>query len=378
MKLVILLLVLVCLTTYACVGKEVDKAAETVDNAVRSIDKATAQIERTNVGWQNIVTDLGSDLPKEAHDLIANDVDILSRDVIGATITSAMCTLDFVKLRALQTLKNLKARLLKQPLTPVSPGFCTLTIPSIDLNDPLAFHTLNVFGFDLNTLDKNFLKIQAALVGDSTYYPIPEKFIGRTTNYQIAVNLTTLWPDLAANKFSKLKLYWNRDSANMPEVLVQPWKAVEKLVRVDAQTITFVPPHEGPSDRNFDTESKNWASGNVHMEFMIDEDHTQLSARIYMTVMEFGGDNTLARGYSPWTPLYTVADKRFQLQDFSPNAPSDLPFNFTTEGPRDFYPAGCVSRYTIQIDHPDDDAGSYTMVTANLNEFSVKLVQIKP
>src|SRR6202012_120691 len=99
-----------------------------------------------------------------------------------------------------------------------------------------------VFGFDLNTKDKDSNLVQAALCGPENFMKIPETLIGRTTNYQLAVNIAALWPEIMKNKYSKIKFYWNRDSANMPQALIQPWKAASKNVSVAAQTIDFVPP----------------------------------------------------------------------------------------------------------------------------------------
>lgn len=350
---------------------------EDVDKAVGEIDKAITDINRTSVGWQNIITKLDADLPGQAHAVIGEDLDQLGRDVVGATTASAMCTIDFVKTRAIQTLENLKAKLLKHPYPALTPGFCTLTVPSLDMNNPVENKNLNIFGFDLNARDPKNARIRAALYGPTAYMKIPEDLIGRSTNYELAVNIAALWPELLKNKYSKIKFYWNDDSTNMPEVLIETWEAKTKAVQVTPQSISFTPPLIG-GDVDFDTKPGNWASGSTHMEFMIDSASRSLLARVYMQAMEFGGDNTQVKGYSPWRVLYTEPDRRYRLVDFTPDTPSDQPFSFTTQGPTDFYPAGSVARYTIQIDHKGDDAGTYTMVIVNLNQFVVNEIEVLP
>ena len=350
-----------------------------IDKAVGSIDRGVDRINKTAVGWQNIVTEIGAELPKEIQQIIGTDINILAKDVIGAGTASVMCTGDFLKIRTVQTLKNLKNRLLTKPYTPTTPGFCTLTYSSLDPNSSSkSVNTLNIYGFDLKSRDSSNNLIKAVLVGKNRRVVIDEDLIGRTTNYQLAINVGGLLPYLVDNEFSKIKLYWNNDTTQMPEILIQEWTAKTKAPeKIPAMTKDFTPPLIG-GDADFTTNDGNWADGKVFVEFRIDSAKSYVEARIFMEAMEFGGDNTHVKGYSDWWKIYTIDDKNYEIQSFGPDNTAEQLFSFREHGEKRFHPSGSIAEYAIQIDHPGDDAGSYTKVTAYFNDLQVIKIQKKP
>src|SRR4051794_37478473 len=52
------------------------------------------------------------DLPRDVRSLIEDDIQKLSRDIIGATGSETRCTLDFLRNRFIQGVENIKAKLL--------------------------------------------------------------------------------------------------------------------------------------------------------------------------------------------------------------------------------------------------------------------------
>jgi hypothetical protein len=355
------------------------------DVAINSIEKATGQGAQLGVKYADILNGLKKDLPDDARDMIGNDLKILSNDVIGATASGLICSTDAIKNGAIQTLRNLKAKALGKKFFIPKPEFCTLNMASIDLNsDPKSRNTLTFYGFNLFNADTSNRLIQAVLIGDSTKKIIEEKYIGRNTNYQLSINLNSLIADLVENKYNKIQLYWNGDTAKMPQVLIQKWKAKTDVKEFLPTPISFIPPHIGASDLDFDTDNGNPAVGNIRVEFNVTP--TSVLARVHMDAMEFGGDNTRVGGpdneatsWSPWTPIYTLTNKNFEIKELSPNTTSKQELLIASQGQKLYsMGGGSVAYYTVDLDQGGDEAGTYTKVVVTWNTLSVILLEKKP
>lgn len=362
-----------------------------IDRALNSIDKGIATLATQSTSWENTINKIANDLPHEVHDLIGNDLKILANDIVGTTGGEFKCSIDFVRNRAIHTLQNLKLKLQGKPFKNLPPEFCTVNISSIDLNsDPISRNTLNIYGYDLYSQDTAKMQIKAALLGENIKMEINENYIGRVTNYQLSINLNALLPILIENKFDKIQTYWNGDTVRMPQILIQKWKAKTQIEAFTPQPSTFVPPFSGQGDRDFNTQSGNVTNGRIMVRF--EKGKNSIDAFIFMDAMEFGGDNTRVgisidpatnqvterTAWSNPIRIYTVADNKYEIQDFSPNTSSELLIRIDSKGPKLYFMGGgSVSSYTVDLDHEGDDAGTYTRVEVAWNNFSVNLIEKK-
>lgn len=365
-----------------------------IEKALNTIDKTVSKMNSANADWQSIVKNLSKDLPNEVRSIIGNDLNIIVHDMIGAAGTEVMCNMDFIKKRTINSLLNLKAKLIyKAPRILPPGGFCTLNISAINLNaSPESWRLLSIYGYDLNALDRNNKMVQLALIGKDTLKFIDEALIGRTTNYQLTLNLGALLPDLIENKYDKIQLFWNGDPKGMPQVLIQKWTAQTKVIYFLPSPIVFVPPFSGGGpDRDFNTKANNVTNGRTNVEFRVSK--STIEARVFMDAMESGGDNTRvgvsidpatkqeteATAWGPWTRIYTLDDPQWEIKEFTSNIQTPLNFTVASQGPK-LYPmgGGSVSHYTVDIDQNGDEAGFYTKVTVDWNKLSLLLIQKKP
>jgi hypothetical protein len=360
-------------------------AIEKIDEAENSINKISAAGQSQGSQYADILNHLTKDLPAEAHELISNDLKVLTNDAVGASATGALCSVDVLKHGVSRTLDNLKLKLLRKKVMPIKPEFCTLSMASIDLNsDEKSRNTLSIYGFNLYNPDISNNLIQVALIGDNVKKQIDEKYIGRNTNYLLSVNLNSLAPELVSNKYNKIQLYWNGDSTKMPQALIQKWKPKTDVKEFTPTPITFIPPKIGSGDCDFDTKPGNPIVGNIHVEFNIQP--TYVEARVHMDAMEFGGDNTHVGGpdnypssWSPWTRIYTLTKDNFEIQQLAPNTSSKQELLVDSQGQKLYFMgSGAVSNYTVDLDQPGCEAGTYTKVVVTFNQLSVILIEKRP
>jgi len=354
-----------------------------IEQAITRIDVAIDAINKNSSQWQTIVSNLATDMPKEVHNIIGNDLTSLSRDFLGSASIEFKCNVDFMKARVRNSLQNLKAKLTGEKVYVARPAFCSVNPSSINpnLTTSPSMNTLHVYGYDFNNTDPANRLIQAVLIGDSSHEFIEDKYIGHVSNYELIINASALFPIISKNKFYKIQLLWNGDSIDLPQVLLQKWTAETKTEFFTPTEFSWIPPFTGAHDKDFNTKASNHADGNVKMRYNIQPGY--IEASVYLDAMEIGGDNTRVgfsagtheeSGWSDYHRIYTVSDPKFEIQSFTQNLETFQPFSIDRQGPVPYFQSGPISRYNIDIDHDNDDAGSYSKVTVFFNQLSVVLV----
>src|ERR1700684_619063 len=92
--------------------------------------------------WRN-------DLPKDVRSLINDDVEKLSKDVIGSLGSETKCSFDFLRDRFKQTVDNIKLKIQGWRQKNYKPCFCTLNMPLLDPNaNSKSIQALSFYGYD--------------------------------------------------------------------------------------------------------------------------------------------------------------------------------------------------------------------------------------
>lgn len=349
-------LYLICFSLFLLTSCDpIKRALSELDDLKKIINNKTGDLTSELEKWRE-------ELPEDVRNLIDDDVQKLTKDIIGATGSETRCTVDFLRARFSQSVENIKLKLLGRPAVSQKPCFCTLNLPQINPNsDPKSIESLNFYGFDFDNLDSSGTLMKVVLEGDSVSKLIDEKYIGRTSNYQMVVNLIDILPEIASNKYHKLKIFWNGDSKGLAEAVISEWKPQTKLDPFQPRSFSWYPPHTGGDD-DFDTDPGNWANGQVQLELRVNGNI--LEGRLFYDVMEFGGDNTRvgvnvngeASAWGPWTSIYTNTDAKYELIGYSPVPPERYRFAVTDQGPKHYYQAGsAVEQFEAYIDEKGPD-----------------------
>jgi hypothetical protein len=380
MKALLHITILFLLSTLSgCIGDPIKQALSELDDLKIILDKDLGDIKTEMEKWR-------TELPEEVRNLINDDIQKLSRDIVGATGAETKCTIDFLRARFKQSVENIKSKLLGRRIVYQQPCFCTLNLPMINPNsESKSIESIIFYGYDFNNRDSSNKLMKVVLVGDSSSREIDENYIGRNSNYQITINLIDILPEIASNKYHKLKIFWNGDSTSLSEAIISEWNPETKFDPFKPNALQFYPPHTGGNDTELDTKPGNWANGQVELQLRVNGNN--IEGRVFYDVMEFGGDNTRfgidgngeARAWGQWTPIYTNVKPNYELIGFSPAAPTRYPFAVTDHNsPKHFYQGGsAVSQFEAFVDQEGDDRG-YPHVNVLFNEMKAVLRQKPP
>lgn len=366
-------------TLSGCIGDPVKQALSELDDLKIILDKDLGDIKTEMEKWR-------TELPEKVRNLINDDIQKLSRDIIGATGAETKCTIDFLRARFIQSVENIKSRLLGRPMVYQQPCFCTLNLPMINPNrESKSIESIIFYGYDFNNPDSSNKLMKVVLVGDSVSREIDENYIGRNSNYQITINLIDILPEIASNKYHKLKIFWNGDSTRLSEALISKWNPETIFDPFKPGPLQRYPEHTGGRDSELDSDPGNPARGQVELQLRVNGN--SIEGRIFYDVMEDDGDNTRfgvdgngeARAWGPWTPIYTSVKSGYELIGFSPAAPPRYPFAVTDHNsPKHFYQGGtAVSQFEAFVDQKGDDLG-YPHVNVLFNEMHAVLRQKQP
>ena len=380
MKLLLPLITFFLLSTLSgCINDPIKQALSELDDLKIILDKNLGDIKTEMEKWR-------TELPEKVRNIINDDIQKLSRDIIGATGAETKCTVDFLRARFIQSVENIKSRLLGRRQVYQQPCFCTLNLPMINPNsESKSIESIIFYGYDFNNRDSSNKLMKVVLVGDSLSKEIDENYIGRNSNYQITINLIDILPDVASNKYHKLKIFWNGDSTKLSEALISKWNPQTIFDSFKPNALQRYPEHTGGRDSELDTDPRNWANGQVELQLRVNGNN--IEGRIFYDVMEFGGDNTRfgidgngeARAWGQWTPIYTNVKPDYELIGYSPAPPGRYFFVVTDHNsPKHFYQGGtAVSQFEAFVDQKGDDLG-YPHVNVLFNDMKAVLRQKQP
>jgi hypothetical protein len=355
----------------------VDKAANVIDNGIHDIDLNSAT-------WQSVLQRVADQLPKDISETVRADAQSLATRSIATAGVEFRCDSDFLGNRAKQALQHLKDTLLNLKPSPISPAFCQVDPVSIDLKIPPGkWETVMLYGYDLDHQDQTNALLKVLLLNEQgETMPIPENRIGRTTHYQITLNLSGMAPQLYQQHVGKIIMSWNGTSAGYPEIIIVPWV---KHRRVDtlpiSSTGSYTPPRVGHGDGDFDPHTDKPTDLTVIGQLQFSDN--SVLTRVYMEAREVIPDHTEVQGWSDWGVAYT-APAGWKITEVRPFARS-ISQAKVTNGQSDEQPltltrpAGEVAdRFEVWVDRNGDEAGSWSRVIAHWRPLEVTIEEVKP
>ena len=213
---------------------------------------------------------------------------------------------------------------------------------------------------------------------DGTSIPLEENRIGRSTHYQVTLNLRDLGPILHASKVVKLRAEWKGFDGLLPEAVVQRWQPSRRTERIDIGRTSYMPPKVGPGDRNFGTQDDEHMS--IRCEAQIKLNGTSIiESRVHLRAKEERSDWTEVAGWSNWAAAYN-APSGWNILTFRPNQNAVHDANITTHGMHSYSRPGgeCVSRFEVWGDRGGDEAGTWTKIEAHWRPLEVEIEESTP
>lgn len=355
-----------------------------IDRAVSVIDSGIHDIRSESASWQNVLNRVATQLPQEISQTIRTDAQNLASRSIAKTGIEFRCDVDFLSRRAISSLEWLKAKLRDGKAPPPPPEFCHVVPEAIDLSSaPGSWSVITYHGYDLDYQDANHQPLQLLLTDAQGHTaPLPEDRIGRTTHYQVTVNLGALASRLFHEHTTKLVVAWGASTLGprgepYPQVVIVPWQAKQRTEHIDPGTTgKFIPPRVH-GDADFDTDDGNPMQVGLQAEIRVTDQVVE--GRTFLRAREHDPDHTEVSGWSPWARLYTAPPKT-RILDVRPRSPSSQVATIISHGEQTFpRPAGEVARrFHVFGDRDGDEAGIWTGVEVDWNPFDISLIETAP
>lgn len=348
--------------------------------AIAIVEQGIRDIQSESQSWRAVLERVANELPADISSVIRNDMDHLVTRSIAQAGVEMRCNVDFLSNRAIQSLERIKAELLGQVPASLGPEFCQ-TPPSIDLNlspDKWQEHILD--GYDLDQRDRSGALVQFYFLHeDGSTTSVTEDRIGRTTHYQVTVNLSEpnfqRW--LYASRAVKLVATWNGEVLDQGETVISPWSGETRLEYSSLQNYVYIPPRVY-GDGDFDTDEDNFMA--VNLAGGINVQDTFIDGHVYMRAQEREDDYTTVEGWSDWHRLYD-APPGWQIVAVRPQSDSHESQNILTHGEQSPYwrPAGeVVEKFIVFGDTDDDEADFYTRVDVYWRPLEVTIREVAP
>lgn len=384
------------------VGHSIERSVELthdpVQQAISVIDDGENDINTGSADWQTVLQRVAKDLPEGISQDIRVDAQNIADRSVARTGIEFRANVDFLNRRAIENLEYLKAELLGKKPRALPPALDHVIPISIDLNDqPSKWSTISYIGYDLDHLDSHGRLFGVYAVDDNgNIYKFPEDRIGRTTHYEVTLNVGGLAKWLSDKKIRKIFYNWNGSEDPQGEIVINPWiPKIDNSPVIRSSESTFVPPY---------------IFTDAGLGFFIPTDDFKLedepmtvniTARVYRTNTEILTYLSMTAYQSPYVrppfpipsypyvtgiqsgSLYT-APRGWEIIDVQPSVPSEsvLYQQITTKGINEYsLPAGeVVNKFTVWGDKVEDgpEAGSWTRVIAHWNEFHVTLREMYP
>ncbi|MGB7962504.1 MAG: hypothetical protein WCF12_06030 [Propionicimonas sp.] len=355
--------------------------SSSIDEAIRVVDNGIAEISANSSAWQVVLQRVAGELPKEISETIRVDAQNLADRSIAATAVAVMCDFDFVGHRAIQSLQNLKAKLLGTNPPMLAPEFCQVAPQSVELSvEPARWRTVTLTGYDLDhrDTDNNLFAVSLLNEQGAAVALLPDARIGRNTHYQATLSLGLMGPQLFKDRIVKLVVSWGGVSEGYPQVLVIPWEpSKEKLTqRVLGSSPAYQPPPVG-GDGDFDTGDGEPTEVTVIGEMRVEPE--ALWTRVYLHAREREPDHTEVQGYDAWRKAYS-APQGWRIVSANPVAACSSDFLVTTQG---VIPVNCpggevVERFDVRVDRDGDESGSWTQVEVAWRRIDLVIEETTP
>lgn len=330
------------------------------------LNDAIAAIEAQSSSWQTVLQDAQGKLTSDAQATIRNELTVLSGQTLAMAGAQARCVVDHAGTRAVQGLRAIRAKLLRQPVEVPEPFICQVTPVAVDRAAvPEHIRLLQFDGFDMGPGIPLTLQLERSSGPPADVTGMVDWPSSYTFTVNLGANGVRL--DGASTRFAVL---WKGKPLQTVAV-VQPQTPLcsTKVVRTQAHKVTVQPKLIG-GDREFMSNGPRMVA-----KVEVERRPESLTARLDVSARETTSDWSAAEGHLDDTyyrpePGWSIQELRGRdafKQDFldteneigSLDAPADAP----------------VGRITFYGDHEGEDIGSYTKVDFSFRPQEVVLVQ---
>ncbi|MGG5258676.1 hypothetical protein [Phycicoccus avicenniae] len=352
---------------------------DTVNRAVSAIDQAIDDITVQSQDWQVTLNHMTDDLPREARELIRNDLVQLAEKAVGAATTGVQCIVDMLGKRVVEGLRALRAQLLDETYDAPPPSVCLFTPSEVNLGAAAeVWQTISIYGYDMDSPKTLHASVRTK---SGTTTDISGK-LRQQTKYLSVLDLQDVqFPSDA----DLLTISGANDGLGQLPVL-QP---VPPKCRTEER-------HAAPVDRQVSAslvrgDAEFFGNGPLTtVSFAVTNTGAALQATLSISAQEqvpalyappgtwWNGD-TYAEGSSTW-PLWEAPDG-WQIISYTPAAPVESYVARDTSTGIDFRPASggsIVKAWAVVGDTPGVDVGvaGGTSVTASLTTLNVVIAQV--
>jgi hypothetical protein len=334
-------------------------AVNVLNDAINALDNASAD-------WQQVLKDAQAKLTQDAQSTIRNEIaNVVSRSIAQGGV-ELRCDADFIRARVRQALIAIRAKLLGQTVPKVEPAFCQVVPLGVDralVPDRLKQLEFYGYDFDQDTTLRVWLERTGLPRLDVT------SRLDRPTHYAMTLKFGANGVQLDDHS-DRFALEWEGRTISTVAV-IQPQTPIcqSQVVQAGPWTVTFVPPHVGSGDREFDGNGPR-----VNSVITLLPSPGILQAQVYMRAIETKSDWTEAAGsqifelYRPpagWA-IADVPGTRQVAHSYTDSNHDDDSFSLG---------GGPVARLVYVGDTDGDEAGTRTKVTVTFNRIPVELHQ---
>lgn len=211
-----------------------------------AIDDAISQLGSSTSDVTGVLNDLVTKLPAEVNATIRGELTNLVNRTVAAAGVEAKCSMDFIRVRAVEGLRWIKDKLLGVESPPPPPHICQVVPLVVDMSLPLTSRNrIELYGFNMDQAPVTATVESTG--GGSTNIT---SRIDRPSHYHLTLNLSGT-PSPLTSTSQRIKLVAQGDVPHTIAVL-QPAAKVcaTKSVKTLQQSISFIPPYKA-GGRNF-------------------------------------------------------------------------------------------------------------------------------
>lgn len=343
-----------------------DATGGSIDRAMEIIDRAIRDIELNMDSWQAILQRVANELPDDISETVRVEADRLATRSIAKMGIEFRCNVDFLARRAIESLRRLKAMILDQNPPPLPPWFCQVDPAAIDLKvSPDLWSTAMLFGYDLDNADSSGTLLQVHLLTRSGQaIRMPESRIGRTTHYQLTLNLGNMARPLYQDQVDKIVVSWDGRTEGHPEIVIVPWEARRQTLTHSCGAVGPYSPPKTAGDADFDTADDAPTDLEVAGGLFFNEQTVQITHMMFARERE--PDHTTVHGQDKWETCFT-APQGWRIVEVRPNLGSRVNAVVTVQGMIVLTrPAGeAVDHFEVWVDSDGDEAGGWTRIVTH-------------
>jgi hypothetical protein len=342
-----------------------DKLGDQVNNATtqitQALDQAISGLGSQSANWQNILNDLLKKLPNDVSNTVRGDVSNLLQRTVATTSGELRCDVDFIRIRVMQELQQIKAKFLGQTLPPLEPHLCDIVPLAVDMRlNSYQRNNIQFFGYDFD-----LAKVEVFLVSSGNERNVSQ-FLDIPTHYHMTLNLGNNGVKLDKNS-QRIILRWNHQDISTIGI-IQPSPAICKTSYFDftPNKISFIPLRAGSGDTDFGGHGPK-VSCNVTLIKYDDK----ILAHVFMNAIETRSDWTQAMGARDYVIYNADPDKTIEKIITPTN--SSFEYIDSNHGDDYFGGNGCIASYDFTGDTDGDEAGIRTKVTLVFNNIHIQL-----